>query len=645
MRRLLTLACVVPCLLIAQTATFPSAIVTDNQLRVAANNVQTTLTFPITTSSTTFLVANATGIAANSVATIDNEKVAVCGVAGTTISIGKSSCPNLDGRGFDSTTTAIHASGAAVYLNIDAWFHNSMSAEVKAIETALGIGLTNVGVPNPLTVNRGGIGAQTLTGIAQGNGTAAMTAVAAPSEGQELRRKYNAGGTPAYEFFSPAMPTAADLNFAAQTPGGSITPGNNSITFSPVPQGVNGADAGHLIYVSNGTGTPEACTINGGAGTAGQTSGVIILNCANTHTGAWTASSASGGIQEAICYLPSGGGTVWVTTAVTLLANVGPCGKWPVSVLPIGTVITYGGFTVIGTSTSGYYTSMIGGVGALDPRSAWLATIGATFGGAGNTTREVGVNGLADAIAGSAWGEAVGVFGHVTSASNLVNAVGGSFEVRATGAGTVGTKLPLWGINTINEDGAPLGANYANVLLLNELDFNVFNTSTKVLGLSIGGNGSAQPASSLAYICNTLGVGLHWDNCFVTLDGVSPIGLQLGTVATGNSVASQQIILFARNGSGVAQVASMQEDSSGNTLFGAPTSHNFSVTGTSNAVKLNAAGIQLAAGGFYSFGVQATGAVTATLGTNAPAGVATTPYTWLKVQAQDGTTGYVPMWH
>jgi hypothetical protein len=126
-----------------QSASFPSSVVTDNQLRVAANNVQTTLSFPMLSSDTSASVVNATGIAANSIATIDNEKVAICNVVGNVLSIGKSSCPNVDGRGFDSTSAAGHASGAQVSLNIDAWHHNAMKAEVEAIESALGANLVN----------------------------------------------------------------------------------------------------------------------------------------------------------------------------------------------------------------------------------------------------------------------------------------------------------------------------------------------------------------------------------------------------------------------------------------------------------------------------------------------------------------------
>lgn len=138
----------------AQTASFPSAVVTDNQLKVAANNCQTTVTFPVGASDTSIQVANASCIAANSLATIDNEIVAVCGKSGNTLSIGQSACPDISGRGFDSTTATTHAATGAncnpgtasgcVSLFIDAWHRNSDRVEIEAIETALGANLSNI---------------------------------------------------------------------------------------------------------------------------------------------------------------------------------------------------------------------------------------------------------------------------------------------------------------------------------------------------------------------------------------------------------------------------------------------------------------------------------------------------------------------
>ena len=103
----------------------------------------------------------------------------------------------------------------------------------------------------------------------------------------------------------PVLPTpfaaiSSDYAFTAQSPGGTLSTGANTITLTPVPRGVNGSDSNHPVYVSGGTGTAESCLITGGSGTAGQASGQIIINCSNTHSGAWTIQSATAGIQEAL---------------------------------------------------------------------------------------------------------------------------------------------------------------------------------------------------------------------------------------------------------------------------------------------------------------------------------------------------------
>ena len=116
---------------------------------------------------------------------------------------------------------------------------------------------------------------------------------------------------------------AREYNFKSQSPGGSLVSGNNTITIHPVPLGVNGTDANHWLYVSGGTGTAETCKIVGGTAVAGTSTGSLIINCSNSHSGAWTIQSTSSGIAEATTSLQgstgsilsavSGGGTVIIT--------------------------------------------------------------------------------------------------------------------------------------------------------------------------------------------------------------------------------------------------------------------------------------------------------------------------------------------
>lgn len=101
--------------------------------------------------------------------------------------------------------------------------------------------------------------------------------------------------------------------FSPLSPGGSLSPGTNTITLRPVPLGINGNDVEHRVWISGGSGTAEACLITGGTATSGlKPSGTLVISCANSHSGAWTIQTATSGIQEALATLPAGGGVVYV---------------------------------------------------------------------------------------------------------------------------------------------------------------------------------------------------------------------------------------------------------------------------------------------------------------------------------------------
>lgn len=103
------------------------------------------------------------------------------------------------------------------------------------------------------------------------------------------------GGTPALGYLLTSQYTFT------QSPGGNLTSGiSNTITLTPCPQGVAGADSNHYLYVSGGIGTAEPVKITGGTCTSGGTTGTIIFTPANSHTGGWSISSATAGGQEAL---------------------------------------------------------------------------------------------------------------------------------------------------------------------------------------------------------------------------------------------------------------------------------------------------------------------------------------------------------
>jgi hypothetical protein len=232
------------------TAIFPGAVAGDAQLAIAVDREQTKLALPLSESATSMTVQNAAGIAIWSLLSIEDEIVQVNNPpSGNVVPIR---------RGFDGTTAALHLAGATVAGLIDAYHHNTLVAEVEAIEAALGANLANVS------------GAQMLL---------------------------NTG-----------------FQFPALAPGGSLSVGANVITVAPVPRGVNGTDQNHFLYISGGTGAAEAVPIIGGTAVSGAASGTVIVQCANTHSGGWTIASATAGIQEAYQTLVTAGtgGTVYI---------------------------------------------------------------------------------------------------------------------------------------------------------------------------------------------------------------------------------------------------------------------------------------------------------------------------------------------
>jgi hypothetical protein len=296
----------------AQTTRYPGALDSDSSLFVVSDNVQTTLTAAMSTSDTAAVVASAAGFVPNMIATICDtstntgkctawEHMLVTTVAGNILTVT---------RAFAGTAARSHSSGRLISALIDSAHQKVLKDAVVAVQTALGPNLSNISstaaVVNAATVNFSAYSCNSSSSCAPGG----------PS-------------------------------------GMSLIAGNNSLTMTPVPSGVNGSDTGHYVYVSGGTGTAEACLITGGSGTSGQASGQIIMNCPGTHSGAWTMQSGSGGIQEAICSLPSTGGDVALTAPATLRANVAACGKTAVRVSQLSGAAISGAFTIFGRPAFG----------------------------------------------------------------------------------------------------------------------------------------------------------------------------------------------------------------------------------------------------------------------------------------------------
>jgi hypothetical protein len=218
---------------------YPSSVATDAALKIAANQVTTTLITRVSSLDTIFRVSGTSRLVVDMLLTIDSEIVSVSVIdpAASIITVI---------RGFDGTIPASHSAGRTLAAYVVAWHHNALAAEIKAIEQALGPNLSNV------------------PGAAS-------------------------GGLISTRYIWQQQPASGDLSV-----------GSNVITLSPVPPGVNGSDLEHYVYVSGGTGAPEACRITGGTAVSGAPSGTLFITCANAHTGSWAIGTATAGIQEAL---------------------------------------------------------------------------------------------------------------------------------------------------------------------------------------------------------------------------------------------------------------------------------------------------------------------------------------------------------
>ncbi len=141
--RLIPLILVLAVLATGQTAKFPTSIATDADLLKAYDRGASVLAGDIDASTLTIPVFNGSGFAGavSFSITIDDERIRICSVSGNTLT----ACAG--GRGFSGSGAAAHLAGAQVRATITAWHHNALAAEVKAVEGALGVNLTNVEKP------------------------------------------------------------------------------------------------------------------------------------------------------------------------------------------------------------------------------------------------------------------------------------------------------------------------------------------------------------------------------------------------------------------------------------------------------------------------------------------------------------------
>ncbi|KKL94071.1 hypothetical protein LCGC14_1868330, partial [marine sediment metagenome] len=134
MIQILLLAILGPLLALGQV--YPGGVAGDGDLLVGFNLADAEIAADLDNTATTFAVDDGTGFGDNMVVVIDAEAIFCATLIGNTFS----GCV----RGFDGTSPSSHSSGATVTGNIVAAHHNALKDEVKAIEQALGVNLSQV---------------------------------------------------------------------------------------------------------------------------------------------------------------------------------------------------------------------------------------------------------------------------------------------------------------------------------------------------------------------------------------------------------------------------------------------------------------------------------------------------------------------
>lgn len=134
-------------------------------------------------------------------------------------------------------------------------------------------------------------------------------------------------------------------------------------------------------------------------------------------------------------------------------------------------------------------------------------------------------------------------------------------------------RIYVWSINALLTDGlpgAPGTPHYKHGYLTNEWDVNIFDSTTKLIMHSIGGNGNVQPELAYGYTVNTMSAAhpglVMWTCGFCLLDGTATVAMQIGVSSTGNNAGSMPLLFYSRDVSGNTNGGTISTDPSGNIL-------------------------------------------------------------------------------
>lgn len=579
--------------LVRPVSRYPASVVTDESLKIASNRVRTTLARNAAAGDTILTAGDASRIVPQMLLSIGSEIVSVSSIDGNLLTVV---------RGFDGTHPACHAAGSVLDANIVAWHHAALAAEVKAIEAALGPGMSQLGDPRSGSIN------------------------------------------------------ASLFNFAAQTPGVDLTGGvMNVVTLSPVPAGVNGTDIEHWVYISGGTGgPPEAVLITGGTAVQGAASGTIIFTPASNHTGTWQISTATGGIQEAICSLGPDGGDVEVMTDLTMHASVYKSGRPNVSVTrrpnALITGADWGEFAILGghysdrptrqvftpqsvvaehgstwdweslTQAQRYnpyvYSNGAAGPYPIDYQNG--ASLGATVLGAVDIPSNTVGSGFVSGVSGMA------------RTQNATQAVGLYGEGSSDGAGPADA---VFGINAL-----AMGRIQTNHVIGAEFDvMNSSAASQNVVGSYVVSDVDVRPTTEFTgYLVDVsaatkekwnYGIHIRAGSCVSGGPGGGAAIRVAQSAKSGNSLSSMPVQFNSVTAAGTVMITGYQTDPNGVFIFGTPVAQPYKLLPFSANVTFNAATGAI-------FGMQLDSSITSSTLINAVAGQT---LTFLFVQTPTGT--------
>lgn len=120
-----------------KTPALPARTVTNGRqdLMVASNRADTTLTQNVAPGDTVLHVAATTGFVFPTLVSIDNEVIYVCSAGSSTLAGSDTLNVCSAGRSFHSAAPASHLAGAHVQGSAISWYHDQTTAEIEALET------------------------------------------------------------------------------------------------------------------------------------------------------------------------------------------------------------------------------------------------------------------------------------------------------------------------------------------------------------------------------------------------------------------------------------------------------------------------------------------------------------------------------